>query len=491
MKPFFTLSVILLVFLFALPIHAFIGFERWYGHPVKDELGRSVMQTSDGGYIVAGETSEGEDDVYLLKTDSLGDSIWAKTYGGIYLDHGFSVVQTTDDGYIITGETTSFGEYDFNVYLIKTDQNGDTLWTKTYGDTNWDAGHSVAQTTDGGYIITGVTYDSTSNGYYSDVYLIKTDSSGDTLWTRKYGSRWYDAGNSVVQTTDGGYIIAGYTRHRANNVYLIKTDSLGNTLWENTYGNPAADMDDEGYSVAQTSDGGYIITGYSESDTNRMDVYLIKTNSLGNIVWERTYGGDENDEGRSVVQTSDGGYVITGITSSFVAGYNDVLLLKTDSLGDTLWRKTYDGMGDGETEFGNSVQQTSDGGYIIAGARCRVGDWEVYLIKTGEDGNVSIEEKGRDKLVSPRLTVSPNPFTNKVNITYCPEKKAESIELKIYNVGGRLVKDFSLSTGHFLLGTAVSWDGRDNKDKKVPPGIYFVKLSSNNFVSVGKIILVK
>jgi len=492
MKSFFTFSVILLVFLFASPIHAFIGFERWYGHPVYvNESGWSVVQTSDGGYIVAGAIGDptgwpwpSGECVYLLKTDSLGDSLWAKTCGG---EFGYSVAQTTDDGYIITGVTRSPATGSKDVYLVKTDSNGDTMWSRAYGDTNIDCGYSVAQTTDGGYIITGRTFEYTTNGYYSDVYLIKTDSSGDTLWTRKHGTRWHDGGFSVAQTTDKGYIITGYTRHRSSNVYLIKTDSLGNTIWTNTYGNPGADIHDEGYSVAQTFDGGYIITGYSARDTNNSitDIYLLKTNSIGNVVWERRYGGDSDDEGRSVTQTSDGGYIITGITHSWVNG-GGVYLIKTDSSGDTLWTNTYE-----NGYYLHSVQQTSDGGYVAAGGRGSSYSWDVYLIKTGENGNVGVketEERKEKREEGEQMTVFPNPFSTSTTITlslpsighpdgtvdtFHGTSRTERIELKIFDLTGRLVRTFPSSL--FSLRSSVTWDGKDGSGKTVPSGIYFLK----------------
>ena len=216
------------------------------------------------------------------KTDANGDSLWTKTFGGTETDAGNSVQQTTDGGYIVTG-TTSFGVF-CDVYLIKTDGNGDSLWTKTFGGTHHDKGHSVQQTTDGGYIITGETWWSSSNGY-RDVYLIKTDGNGDSLWTKIFGGTGIDVGNSVQQTTDGGYIITGETESFGNggqDVYLIKTDGNGDSLWTKTFGGTSNDY---AYSVQQTTDGGYIITGRTNSFGNGggADVYLIKTDSNGNL----------------------------------------------------------------------------------------------------------------------------------------------------------------------------------------------------------------
>ncbi|MCK4233789.1 hypothetical protein KAX75_05135, partial [candidate division WOR-3 bacterium] len=439
----------------ASPIHAVITFERWYGG-INIDIGNSVVQTFDGGYIVTGYTASfgaGSNDVYLVKTDSLGDTIWTKTYGCTSWDAGYSVIQTSDGGYIIAGNTDSFGSGSFDIYLIKTDSLGDTVWTKTYGGDEFDKGSSVFQTSYDGYIIAGYTYSFGAGN--SDVYLIKTDSLGDTLWTKTYGGSEFDKSSSVFQTSNGGYIIGGYTQSFGTgegDVYLIKTDSVGDTIWTKTYGGSNPDV---GSSVAQISDGGYIISGGTTSfATGNSDVYLIKTDSFGDTVWTKTYGGTSWDVGYSVVQTYDEGYVVAAVTTSFGAGNYDVYLIKTDSLGDTIWTKTYGGTGG---DIGYSVSQTSDRGYIIAGLTNSFGvnSLDIYLIKTDSLGNVTgiKEEKDqRHKTTDMKLSTSPNPFTTSTTIHLLGiGHSAEGKELKIYNITGRLVKKLSLLTAYSLL----------------------------------------
>ena len=383
-----------------------VQWQKTFGGSSNDK-GYSVQQTADGGYIIAGYTSSfgaGYRDVYLIKTDPNGNSQWQKTFGGSASDEAYSVQQTADGGYIIAGETRSFGAGGLDVYLIKTDPNGNSQWQKTFGGANTDVGLSVQQTSDGGYIIAGTTSSFGAGLFFFDVYLIKTDQNGNLQWEKTFGGSDWEEGYSVQQTADGGYIIAGGTEsfgEPVGDVYLVKTDPNGNMQWQKTLGGSSFDRS---RSVQQAADGGYIIAGVTESfGAGRRDVYLIKTDPNGNSQWEKTFGGNDWDWGNSVQQTSDGGYIITGETYSFGAGQNDVYLIKTDPNGDSQWEKTFGGI---SFETGRSVQQTVDGGYIIAGETYSFGGGmrDVYLIKLGPlnttpvacivDGNRIVEAEG-------------------------------------------------------------------------------------------------
>ena len=386
MEKVITLLAAIFVFSLCNPAKATLDappvvWEKTFGGSSRDE-GWSVQQTTDGGFVIAGGTSSfgaGGDDVYLIKTDSEGNLLWEKTFGGSSWDSAHSVQQTTDGGFIIAGYTGSFGAGNDDVYLIKTDPNGEMLWQNTFGGSKWDYGYSVQQTTDGGFIIAGDT-SSFSAWPYSDVYLIKTDSVGNMQWQKTFGGSHFDFGWSVQQTADGGYIIAGDTKSFGGapfreDLYLIKTDTNGNLLWQKTF-----IVSLSWAAVQQTTDGGYIIVAGST---------LIKTDTNGNLLWQKTFGGFSRGFscGSSIQQTTDGGFIISGDTSSFGADpdYTDVYLVKTDSAGNLLWQKTFSGS---SYDRGRSVQQTTDGGFIIAGTTYSFGAGygDVYLIKVGFEG---------------------------------------------------------------------------------------------------------
>jgi hypothetical protein len=269
------------------------------------------------------------------------------------------------------------------MWLIKTEANGyNREWHRNYGydNSNEDAAE-VQQTSDGGYILIGTT-----EGTFKNVFLVKTDGSGNTQWYKQKGyDNSNESGASVQQTSDDGYILTGTTDQFDSNgdIWLVNVGADGSTLWHHHYG--VSGIAEEGTSVRETFDNGYIITGTIGPSTNR-DIFLLKTDSAGNQQWYRTFGGSKSDYSAAVQQTSDGGYIIAGSTNSYGAGLSDGYLIKTDASGNTLWTNTFGGSGD---DYFYSVQQTKDGGYIMAGYTKSYGDGSsaVYLVKTDADGS--------------------------------------------------------------------------------------------------------
>ena len=431
----FCLNVISISLIFLTPIFAQHKWEKVVGGSGRDQA-FSVQQTQDGGYIVAGFTGSfghGCYDAYVVKKDARGDTVWTKTYGTRNNDYSWSIALCGDGGYALLGATDSiFQTGPHDLYLVRISSAGNLLWTQVYGDTSKadscdESGFDVQETTDGGYILVGGTRSFGAGAY--DVYLVKTDSVGDTLWTKTYGTPMSESGRSVQQTQDGGYIIAGsaYVSGTGYDVYLVRTDSQGDTLWTRTYG--GADSDNA-QCVVQTQDEGFVFAGATGGD-----LYLGKTDSAGNLLWTKVYGGMYNDWANAVRKTEDGGFVIVGGTrTSIDPEHCYVWLLKTDSSGDTLWTK----IKDAATANGMDVQTTNDGGYIIGAITWEYGgDDDFYLIKTDSTGESSIEESKIRKTMQTRIKTLPNPF-----ICFTTVPGYEDKNFVAYDIAGKMVGRF-------------------------------------------------
>jgi len=352
------------------------------------EAGKSLIQTSDGGYAITGYTKSfgaGEADVYVVKLDAHGNLQWTRTIGGPGDEAGNSLIQTSDGGYAITGYTKSFGAGKADVYLVKLDANGNLQWTKTIGGPGGEVGFSLIQTSDGGYAIAGTT-ESFGAGE-DDVYVVKLDANGTLQWTKTIGGPGDEIGHSLIQTSDGGYAIAGATKSfgaGGEDVYVVKLDANGNLQWTKTIGGK---NDDAGLSLIQTSDGGYAIAGSTKFfGAVFSDVYVVKLDAKGNLQWTKTIGGPGGEVGFSLIQTSDGGYAIAGYTNSFGAGDWDFYVVKLDANGNLQWTKT---TGAKKEDLGLSLIQTSDGGYAIAGFTNSfgAGETDFYVVKLDKNGN--------------------------------------------------------------------------------------------------------
>ncbi len=452
------------------------GQQRWEKIYSNGE-GRSILQVLDGGYIITGYR---RGDVLLMKINVLGDSVWANSFGGEFGDIGYYVQKTRDNGYIIVGQLGSGTTPD--IYLIKVDSLGNSLWAETYGGPARDVGYSVQQTGDNGYIIVGNTLSFGVGG--GDIYVTRTDSLGDTLWTKTYGGPYWDAGYSVQIAADNGYVIAGWRSDAPSTrfVYLLKTDAWGDSIWARRYGQGY------GYSVAKTSDGGYIVTGGVLRGTYT-DVYLVRTDSNGDSIWSKTYDGPRgfDDAGYSVQQTTDGGFIITGEAGVFPDPRQcDVYLIKTNDRGETTWTRTWHRSGALEN-VGYSVQQTSDGGYIIAGRTGGGASEQLYLIKTDAQGNSDVEE---GYLLSAHQYRRPDidlqirtPCRSQLHLWYFTSKR-RAVTIELFDVSGRKV-------GTYYSGYSSSGTNSLTRSLSLPSGVYFVCLKSGADIMTKKVVILE
>jgi len=490
-----------------------IQWEKCYGGSSSD-IANSINQTNDGGYIVAGYSystdgdvsgNHGNDDYWIVKLNAIGDTLWTKTFGGSNDDIANSIIQTNDNGYIVAGYSSSIdgdvnGNHGGNDYwILKLDEIGDTLWTKSLGGSSDDFAKSINQTSDGGYIIAGYSYsidgDVSENHGNRDYWIIKLNEIGDTIWTKTFGGTNHDIANSIIQTNDSSYIIAGYTssingdvseNHGVNDYWIIKLNATGDTIWTKSFGGTA---DDKAISIDKTSNSGYIIGGYSSSidgDINGnhgdFDYWIVKLNDTGDTLWTKSLGGSNYDLAISIKQTNDGGYIISGYSNSNDGdvnenmGESDYWILKLNAIGDTLWTKT---IGGSNYDAANSIIQTNDGGYIIAGYSYSIdgdvsgnhGVIDYWIVKLSPDTLNSVSVINQKDFI-----LYPNPSTGNIQITMNNEQIGSTIQ--IVNINGEIVKQFKIQNSEFKIDLS-----------KQAKGIYFVKLISESGVSTQKVVL--
>ena len=341
---------------------------KTYGGSTLEEA-FSVQQTSDGGYIVAGVTlsfGAGGYDAWVLKLNADGNVVWQKTYGDSGDDYPNSIQQGSDGGYIVAGYTNSFGAGNYDAWVLKLNTDGSVAWQKTYGGSGDDRANSIQQTSDGGYIVAG---------YSAGVdWVLKLNVDGSVAWQKTSGV--FSQANSIQETSDGGYVVASYN--------MLKLNADGSVAWQKGYGGlgygPAL-------SIQQTSDGGYIVLGYTSSfGAGNGDPWVLKLNADGSVAWQNTYGGSERDIVFSIQQTSDDGYIMAGLSNSFGTGSDDAWVLKLNADGSVAWQKIYGQ--DSRFDEASSVQQTSDGGYILAAYTNSFGSTDAWVLKLDSNGNI-------------------------------------------------------------------------------------------------------
>jgi hypothetical protein len=414
-----------------------------------NDIGYDMQPTSDGGYIIVGQTGNfgapSGPYLYLVKIDGEdGDSLWARVYGNDeQVAVGYSAQETSDGGFIVAGfkEFSTTGNRD--IYLLRTDSFGDTIWTMTYGgpyaETYEEVCRSVIETFDKGYLMGGYTH------FYSGshLYLIRTDSLGDTVWTKSYGEHnRFASARSIRQTQDGGYIIAGTIGpiEYGYKGWLLKTDAYGDTLWARMYGDE--EWNTHFHEMQVTSDSGYIISGETHYAYYDRRTYLVKTDKDGAVLWSRKYPASFDPLadilGQSVQETPDGGFIVVG-TRLYPYNNFDIYVIRTDSWGSVSWTQNYGNFDD--QEIGYSIQVTAEGNYVIAGSRdsLQTYDFDVFVMKTTPD--VGIEE---DDTVIRKYNAGTTIFSGPLQL---PEGK----KCRVYDITGRIVKPSKIQPGIYFI----------------------------------------
>ena len=399
MKNLFTTTVILLTFYTYSNAQA--TWEKLFTN-VSDDVFRSVKEVPTGGYIMAGyiaDSSANDSDAFVVRMDLNGDTLWTYRYNNANngKDLFYKIICTSDDGFLACGYTTGIPGANDDVLYIKLSDTGNEQWVKTYGGPGRERAQDVIETSTG-YILVG--YSTSVTVQYYDAIMIKIDFNGTVLWTKSYGGTQYEDANTVSQLSDGGFIFGGQATNGSNllDQYLVRTNSVGDTLWTRRFGNPKTDNIESLVVVAD----GFILAGNTSSDSTGDDGYLVKTDTAGVVQWSKIFGGSQPDDFHSIRVTSDGGYILGGTTSSLGPTMPNMWLVKTDSQGNLDWQVT---PGGANHDHGYDAIQTSDGGYLFVGFTSSFGfrNDDAYAVKF--DGTGALPNKL--VYISPVMLTSP------------------------------------------------------------------------------------
>ncbi len=479
-----------------------LDWQKCFGGTQSD-IAFSIQQTSDGGYIALGESQSSDGDItqhignrdgWLIKMDSLSNLQWQVSLGGTNLEFAYKVLQTQDNGYLVGGYSYSSmcSGANSNMWFLKTDSIGNMLWEQCYGGNNYEGLYSFQQTTDGGFILIG-----TSGGPLpgdADVMLVKCDSIGNFLWSQYYGGSSDDYGMDIVQTEDNGFMILANTasqdgdvttQHGNQDFWLIKTDSVGNIQYNKCLGGSRPELPRSFY---RTSDGGYVITGSSRSldgdvsgnynpNGNYADVWVVRIDSLINIMWEQNFGGYSIDIGNSIYPVNNGGSIIVGNTFSNSGnvsgnhGSHDIWLFKIDDFGNLIWEQCFGGSMD---EKGYAVVQDANGNYVVAGSTTS-NDYDVsglhsantndyWIIKVNDQYSTELNEFQN---IDNHFDIYPNPTTEEVTFTL-KNLRGKNVTIEMYNIYGQLLSVFDEET----ISSDLKYIKKDLNN--IPSGIYMV-----------------
>ncbi len=477
-----------------------IQWQKSLGGSEFDEA-KCIQQTTDGGYIVTGDVlssngdvfgNHGGHDFWVIKLNETGSVSWKKALGGTNNDWPSCIQQTNDGGFIVAGYTESnngevFGNHGGkDAWVVKLSSNGAIQWGKCYGGSKWEEASAIRQTNDGGYIFAGLAQSSDGDvsGVHGDLdyWVVKLDNVGTILWQKAFGGSGEDMANDVRQSFDGGYVVTGKSdsedgdvigNHGSDDYWVVKLNSMGEIEWTKALGGNSADVAEE---IWQTTDSGFILVGYvlknSSGDITGhhggiYDAWVAKINSLGHLMWQRALGGSWLDYGRSVQQTNDGMYIVAGSTVSNdgdVSGlhsenYSDAWVVKLNDLGEIVWQKTIGGTND-DACF--SIQQTNDGGYITAGY-----NWST-------DGDATTCHGYNDFWIvklSPESSPTSAPQTLPLQVY--PNPAQQSISLNIYAQDSALTVNITDLLGRALSRQTIPSDGKVDI-AALPNGLYLL-----------------
>lgn len=462
-----------------------IVWMQYFGES-RSDVGIFIRQTSDEGYIIAGKyhpSGETFPDLYYLKTNEFGDSLWATQYGEDGYNDAVFIFPTVDNCYLAGGNFRVSGEAESYINLAKLNSAGGIIWAYTYGDTGIDLANDAVMTSDGGLIVTGLTNPPGIDNY--DVYLLRVNSDGDTLWTRTYGFEYFDLGWSVADIESGGFMVLANIRYSlfVNGLTLMRIDDNGDSLWSRIYGEYAG----TGVSVIPLDNGDFAILSntlfYDGEYHGEYAIHLMRVNAIGDTLWTSCIRGIDETMGKSVQQTVDGGFIICGSVGPYWD--NDQYIIKTNYRGDTLWTKTVQG-----TDYGGdmaySIIQANDSGYVYTGAISTADNsGQIHIVKLAAE-QVGIDGDHNHLLpVRAKLNQNyPNPFNAITKITF-EIAGQEFVTIKIYDLLGREIK--SCLSSQLNAGThAVLFDASD-----LPSGMYFYKLYISGHSECRPMILLK
>lgn len=446
--------------------------------------GHAIAEAADGGVFVGGYSQNaGDTDALLVRADAGGDTLWTRTYGGPGWEDCRALVVLPDGGVAMAGQTKSSGAGESDVYVVRANAGGAVEWEKTWGGAAHDDGQWIETLPDGGFAIAGETKSSGAGG--SDFLLVRTDSTGATLWEATYGG----AGDEDCQwghaTADGGFVLTGSTTsYGAGGVdaYLVKTDAGGLTEWEATYGGADRDLT---FSVREVSGGGFVVAGQTRSAVAGDDQFWVfRTDAWGAMLWESTVGGTQADAASSVLPEPGGGFFAAGVATTGADGLESYLVAM-DASGDTTGTLAFHsapGWNTWDIAFG--LGAASDGGYWVTGQTGLFPVFDLYIARVAGDGAVTA---GESVVAGATVRAAPNPFRESTTISFRASLPGEAATVSLFDTTGRLVRTLRAGAG----APSVAWDGRDASGRSVAAGVYWCRVDAPTGRVSGRIVRVK